>query len=223
MKFPRVLAAAKDKDEALKQLFVGKSLSYPPRAIFLRAFKKEAVVELWVENPSGSYTLAKNYSICATSGILGPKRRIGDEQVPEGFYELDWFNPQSNFFLSLHVSYPNAADRVLGSKQNLGGDIFLHGNCVTLGCIPITDDGIKEVYWLAVLARTQGQQHIPIEIFPARPSREGLDHLASTHRNEPDLVSFWMNLKDGFDYFERNHWPPTVSIDWGGRYAFSGK
>jgi murein L,D-transpeptidase YafK len=60
---------------------------------------------------------------------------------------LDWFNPQSNFYLSLHVSYPNAADRVLGSKQNLGGDIFLHGNCVTTGCILITDGGIKEVYW----------------------------------------------------------------------------
>jgi murein L,D-transpeptidase YafK len=159
-----------------------------------------------VENASGSYTLAKNYSICATSGILGPNRRFGDEQVPEGFYELDWFNPQSNLYLSLHVSYPNAADRVLGSKQNLGGGIFLHGNCVTIGCIPITDGGIKEVYWLAVLARAQGQQHIPIEIFPARLSREEL-----------------VNLKDGFDYFEKTHRPPAVSVDRGGRYAFSGK
>jgi murein L,D-transpeptidase YafK len=152
MKFARVRNAAKDKDETLKQLFGSKGLSYPPKAILLRAFKKEAVLELWVENSSGSYVLARNYSICATSGILGPKRRIGDGQVPEGFYELDWFNPQSNFFLSLHVSYPNAADRTLGSKQNPGGDIFLHGNCVTIGCIPITDHGIKEVYWLAVLA-----------------------------------------------------------------------
>ena len=223
MKFPRVLVAAKEKDEVLKQLFVGQGLSFPPTAIFLRAFKKEAVLELWVENSFGSYTLAKTYSICATSGILGPKRRFGDEQVPEGFYELDWFNPQSNFFLSLHVSYPNAADRVLGSKQNLGGDIFLHGNCVTIGCIPITDDGIKEVYWLAVLSRAQGQRHLPIEIFPARLNREGLDQLASTHRNEPELVSFWMNLKSGFDYVEKNHRPPTVSVDRGGRYAFPGK
>jgi murein L,D-transpeptidase YafK len=99
---------------------VGKSLSYPPRAIFLRAFKKEAVVELWVENPSGSYTLAKNYSICATCGILGPKRRIGDEQVPEGFYELDWFNPQSNFFLSLHVSYPERGRPGSGIETEFG-------------------------------------------------------------------------------------------------------
>lgn len=223
MKFPRVRAAAKDKDGALRQLFMGRGLSYPPKAVLFRAFKKEAVLELWVENSSGSYALVKNYSICATSGILGPKRRFGDEQVPEGFYELDWLNPQSNFYLSLHVSYPNAADRILGSKQNLGGDIFLHGNCVAIGCIPVTDDGIKEVYWLAVLARSQGQQHIPIEIFPARLSREGLNQLASTHRNEPDLVSFWMNVKGGFDHFEKTHRPPIVSVDRGGRYAFSDK
>jgi murein L,D-transpeptidase YafK len=223
MRFPRVRTAAKDKDEALKQLFASKGLRYPPKAILFRAFKREAVLALWVEGASGSYTLAKNYSICATSGMLGPKRRFGDQQVPEGFYELDWFNPQSNFYLSLPVSYPNAADRVLGSKQNLGGDIFLHGNCVTIGCIPITDGGIKEVYWLAVLARAQGQQHIPIEIFPARLSIEELDQLASTHRNEPDLVSFWMNLKDGFDHFEKTHRPPAVSVDRGGRYAFSDK
>jgi len=74
---------------------------------------------------------------------LGPKRRFADEQLPEGFYELDWFNPQSNFYLSLHVSYPNAADRMLGSKASLGDDFFLHGNCVTIGRIPITDDGIQ--------------------------------------------------------------------------------
>src|ERR1700747_3375099 len=189
-RFPRVRTASTEKNELLRQLFANKGLTYPPSMILLRAFKKEAQLEFWVEDSRDKpYVLLKTYSICATSGRLGPKRRFGDEQVPEGFYELDWFNPQSNFYLSLHVSYPNAADRVLGSKQNLGGDIFLHGNCVTIGCLPITDGGIKEVYWLAVLARAQGQQHILIEIFPARLSRQELDQLASTHRNEPDLVS----------------------------------
>jgi murein L,D-transpeptidase YafK len=222
-KFPRVRRAAKDKDEVLKQTFASKKLSYPPKAILLRAFKKEGDLELWVENSSGTYVLAKNYSICATSGVLGPKRRFGDAQVPEGFYELDWFNPQSNFYLSLHVSYPNAADRILGSKRNLGGDIFLHGNCVTIGCIPITDDGIKEIYWLSVLARNSGQTHIPIEIFPGRLTVGGLDQLASTHRNQPELVSFWINLKEGFDFFEKHHRPPVVRVDGGGRYAFSAE
>lgn len=222
-KFPRVRTAAKEKDHTLKQLLGSRGLNYPPQGILIRAFKKEGELELWIENHAGTYTLAKKYSICATSGILGPKRRFGDEQVPEGFYELDWFNPQSNFYLSLHVSYPNAADRILGSKQNLGGDIFLHGNCVTIGCIPITDDGIKEIYWLAVLARDSGQMRIPIEIFPARLTTAGLDQLASAHRNQADLVAFWLNLKEGFDFFERHHQPPVVRVDGGGRYVFSVK
>jgi len=222
-KFPRVRTAAKEKDEAVKQLLMSKGLGYPPQAILLRAFKKEAAVELWVQGGGQTYVLVKSYSICATSGILGPKRRFGDEQVPEGFYELDWFNPQSNFYLSLHVIYPNTADRILGSKQNPGGDIFLHGNCVTIGCIPVTDDGIKEIYWLAVLARNSGQMHIPIEIFPARLTAAGLDRLASAHRNEAELVSFWMNLKEGYDFFERHHQPPEVRVDGGGRYAFRAK
>ena len=144
-KFPRVRTAAREKDQVLKQLFAGKRLKYPPGKILLRAFKKEGTLEVWVGNsPGAPYSLIKSYSICATSGIPGPKRRFGDEQVPEGFYDLDWFNPQSNFYLSLQVSYPNAADRLLGFRQNPGGDIFLHGNCVTIGCIPITDEGIRK-------------------------------------------------------------------------------
>jgi len=107
-----------------------------------------------------------------------------------GFYDLDWFNPQSNFYLSLHINYPNAADRILGSHQNPGGDIFLHGNCVSIGCIPITDDGIKEVYWLAVLVQNEGERHMPIHIFPSRLTDEGFKALAATHQNEPALLGF---------------------------------
>ena len=222
-KFPRVRVAATEKDQSLRQLFAQKGLAYPAKAILLRAFKKEALLELWAQKPSSAeYVLVKTYSVCATSGVLGPKRKFGDEQVPEGFYELDGFNPQSNFYLSLHVSYPNAADRILGS-QHPGGDIFLHGNCVTIGCIPITDEGIKEVYWLSVLARTSGQQHIPIQIFPARLTSKQLDALAGGHRGQPELIAFWTNLQKGYQYFEKYHKPAEFKIDRGGHYAFSGE
>src|SRR4029077_9050261 len=88
------------------------------RTILLRAFKKEAQLEFWVEgSPGKPYLRLKSYSICATSGVLEPKRRFGDEQVPQGFYELDWFNPQSNFYLSLHVSYPHEFDRTLADES----------------------------------------------------------------------------------------------------------
>lgn len=121
--------------------------------------------------------------------------------------------------MRLHVSHPNESDRILGSRTNPGGDIFLHGNCVTIGCLPITDDGFKEVYWLAVLARTAGETHLPIEIFPVTDHE--LDQLASERRPEPQIVEFWQNLKQGFDYFEKYHSPPTVHISRGGKYAFT--
>jgi murein L,D-transpeptidase YafK len=207
-KYPRVRAASKEKDEVLRQRFREKALAYPPRRIFLRAFKQEGLLELWVADAEAKeYVLVHAYRICTSSGILGPKRRFGDEQVPEGFYELDWFNPQSNFFLSLHISYPNASDRILGSHQNPGGDIFLHGNCASIGCIPITDDGIKEVYWLAVQVRNLGRQHLPIQIYPARLRDETLKALATTHPNRPALIAFWSNLKQGYELFEKKPSP----------------
>jgi murein L,D-transpeptidase YafK len=133
---------------------------------------------------------------------------------------LDWFNPQSNFFLSLHISYPNASDRILGSHQNPGGDIFLHGNCASIGCIPITDDGIKEVYWLAVLVHSQSQKHLQIHIFPARLTDDGLKALTATHSNQPTLLAFWSNLKQGYDLFEKNHRFATIKMRGDGTYEF---
>ena len=199
-----------------------KELKYPPRAILLRAFKQEALLELWAADAEDKpYVLVHEYRICTSSGALGPKRRFGDEQVPEGFYELDWFNPQSNFFLSLHINYPNASDRILGSHQNPGGDIFLHGNCASIGCIPITDDGIKEVYWLAVLVHNQSQQHLPMHIFPARLTNDGLKALAATHPNKPALLAFWSNLKQGYDLFETNHRLAVIKTRRDGTYEFT--
>jgi murein L,D-transpeptidase YafK len=218
-KFPRVRTASKEKDEVLRQRFAAKGISYPPRAILLRAFKREALLELWATDANEKpYVLIHEYGICTSSGTLGPKRRFGDEQVPEGFYDLDWFNPQSNFYLSLHISYPNASDRILGSHQNPGGDIFLHGDCASIGCIPITDDGIKEVYWLAVLVHDRGQQHLPIQIFPARLTDEGLKALASTHADQPALLAFWGNLKQGYDQFEKSHAAPRIRTRGDGTY-----
>jgi murein L,D-transpeptidase YafK len=222
LNFPRVRTAAREKADMLRQMFEETQVPYPPKAILLRAFKKEAQLELWAHGPStAAFVLVHTYGICATSGVLGPKRKFGDMQVPEGFYELDWFNPQSNFLLSMHISYPNAADRILGSHTNPGGDIFLHGNCVTIGCIPITDDGIKEVYWLAVEVHSAGQRHIPIEIFPARLTDAGFRSLVQEHPNQPSLVAFWSNLREGFAAFERDHRALKVSVARDSKYVFA--
>jgi len=221
LRFPRVRTAQREKDAIVRALVAAKGLSYPPRAILLRAFKREGVLELWgADTTAGPYALLKTYGICATSGVLGPKRRFGDEQVPEGFYDLDFFNPQSNFYLSLHINYPNAADRILGYRQNLGGTIYLHGNCASIGCIPITDDGIKEVYWLAVLVRENGARYLPIQIFPGRLNDAGFRDLARTHLGQPELLSFWSNLKEGYDLFEKDHRVRNMRVAKDGRYEF---
>ncbi len=198
-----------------------KGLSYPPRAILLRAFKKEGLLELWgASSTAGPYVLLKTYGICATSGVLGPKRRGGDTQVPEGFYDLDFFNPQSNFYLSMHINYPNAADSILGYRPNLGGTIYLHGNCASIGCIPITDEGIKEVYWISVLVRDGGAKHLPLQIFPARMNDQEFRELAKAYWGQPELVAFWTNLKEGFDSFEKTHRLAVVRVSKDGRYEF---
>ena len=150
---------------------------------------------------------------------MGPKRQQGDGQVPEGFYNVAVFNPYSSYHLSLGINYPNASDRIVG-KGNLGGDIMIHGSCVTIGCMPLTDTYIKEVYILAVEARTNGQQTIPVHIFPTKMDEKGMNLLADTNSKQLD---FWKNIKTGYDYFEQKKQLPKFSVDKAGKYVFPEK
>jgi murein L,D-transpeptidase YafK len=164
----------------------------------------------------------KEYPFCNSSGALGPKRRQGDGQIPEGFYHIDRFNPLSNFHLSLGINYPNQADRIRGGSGDLGGDIFIHGGCVTIGCVPITDELIKEVYLIAVEAKTAGQGRIPVHIFPARMGAKGMRQLEGAASGNQELLDFWRNLKSGYDSFEQNRRLPSVTVDRQGRYVVQG-
>ena len=92
---------------------------------------------------------------------------------------------------------------------------------MTIGCIPITDEGIKEVYWLAVQVHGAGQRHIPIEIFPARLTEDRFKLLALSHPNQPELLAFWSNLREGFDLFEKDHRALKIAVASDGRYMFS--
>jgi murein L,D-transpeptidase YafK len=212
-----VQTAIKEKSETVKALFAAKKLAYPPQEIFIRVFKREGVLELW-SHSANKFVLVKEYKICAASGSLGPKRRQGDNQVPEGFYYIDRFNPVSNFHLSLGVNYPNESDKILGASGNLGGDIFIHGNCVSIGCMAITDDQIKELYVIAVDAKAAGQNRIPVHIFPAKMNQTGMKRLAAEAAQNQTLLSFWRNLKEGYDAFENNRRLPDIRVDRQGRY-----
>jgi hypothetical protein len=130
-------------------------IAWPPRRITLIALKDEKQLEMWAANRDrGPFRRIARYPILAASGELGPKRREGDSQVPEGFYRLDALNPNSRFHLSLHVNYPNDKDRRhrLVPHVPMGGDIMVHGNAVSIGCIAIGDRPIEEVFSLVAWA-----------------------------------------------------------------------
>jgi murein L,D-transpeptidase YafK len=215
----RVKDAYAEKENAVKNLFKEKGIDYSSFNIFLRAFKKEMKLEVWVKDKTKpSYTLLTTYPICSSSGTLGPKRKEGDLQIPEGVYEINHFNPLSNFHLSLGINYPNAADKVFADAKHPGSAIYLHGNCVTIGCIPITDDKIKELYILTIEAKNNGQDKIPVHIFPTKLDDNGMDMLKSIG-NEKTLP-FWQNLKVIYSDFETTQKLRKIIITKDGKYTF---
>ena len=220
-RYPRVREAIADKLDIVKNTFKEKDVEFPPKEIFLRAFKSEMILELWARSTNvDTFCLIKTYSFCASSGVPGPKRKQGDLQIPEGFYYIDRFNAQSSFYLSLGLNYPNESDKLLSKNKNRGGDIFIHGDCVTIGCIPITDPLIKEVYLCAIFTRNNGQNKIPVHIFPTIMTIENLKQL--NDRSDMRFKHFWDNLKSGYDNFEESHSLPRIIVDPAtGKYIFN--
>ncbi|MEN9975723.1 MAG: hypothetical protein RLZZ282_1729 [Verrucomicrobiota bacterium] len=153
------------------------------------------------------------YSIAAASGELGPKTAEGDGQVPEGFYFVPpaAMNPASQFHLAFNIGYPNEYDR---SHQRSGSAIMVHGNCVSIGCLAMTDAKIEEIYTLCTAAQEGGQPYFRIHLFPFRMTTARLQAGAGTTNDE-----FWQNLKQGYDIFEQSHVPPEVTVA-AGLYLF---
>ncbi|MBI5806215.1 L,D-transpeptidase family protein [candidate division TA06 bacterium] len=219
---PRVRQAYVQKEPGVKALFKAHELTYPPKEILIRIFKQEGLLELWAADSAGKAMVqVKEYSVCASSGDPGPKRKRGDGQVPEGFYSINHFNPASNFHLSLGLDYPNRSDQLLGDRDDPGSAIYIHGDCVTIGCIPITDEGIKELYLIALEARNNGQEKIPVHIFPCRMEGPSYQKLLEEHREDPVLLRFWNNMKQGYDFFGTNKTVPLIMVDRKGSYFFN--
>lgn len=215
----RVVIAYADKSDEINTHVAKLGIDISKLEIFIRIFKKERDIELWGKNiDAEKYILIKKYRFCSFSGKLGPKRKQGDKQIPEGIYYIDRFNYVSNFFLSLGLNYPNKSDAILSDKNNPGGDIFIHGNCVTTGCIPITDDKIKELYVYAVEAINNGQVRIPVHIFPTKMHHHKFKELKKSYSDNTELIEYWENLKPIYDSFEENKKLPIVLSDINGKY-----
>lgn len=219
LKSQRVKDAYDTKWEPLKAEMKKANIKWDEFDIYMRAFKSEKLVEVWMKNKGeAKYRLFKTYDICATSGDLGPKRAEGDGQIPEGFYRIDLFNPKSDYYLSMRISYPNNSDIILKEGVNAGGAIMMHGECVTIGCLPMTNDEIKELYVLCLEARNRNNP-IYIDIFPLKFTEENITVL---EKNYPkSKIHFWKTLKPAYDYFEENKWLPRVSIDAKGKYMLA--
>lgn len=223
----RVQTARNEKDAVVREYFKNAGVAYPPKEVFFRAFKEEpgtdsGLVELWAkDDKANKFAIIKKYKVCAASGQLGPKRKQGDYQVPEGFYTLDLFNPWSSYFLSIRISYPNASDRILGAKGNLGGDIYIHGNCASIGCLSMTDNFIKEIYIIAEDAKKAGGAPIHFHIFPRRMTEENIRELAALAGPDKKLAAFWTGLAEGYRIFEETRLPPVVTVDNKGQYKYS--
>lgn len=175
--------------------------------IFVRIFKESKQLELWIEPETGSrFQHFKTYDICTYSGLLGPKLAEGDLQSPEGFYFVtpERMNPASQFHLSFNLGYPNAYDRV---HRRTGSALMVHGSCVSIGCYAMTDPGIEEIYALADAALRAGQPFFRVHVFPFALTNEKL-----RERHDSPWYGFWENLKEGYDYFEREGRPPNVRV-----------
>ncbi len=208
-------------EDSLKKEFHEKGLQWPVKYMYVRAFKFEKQMEVWVKNDwKETFSLFKVYKVCATSGTFGPKRKEGDKQIPEGFYYINEFNPNSNYHLALGLNYPNASDAILSDQNKPGGDIYIHGNCVTIGCLPLTDSLIEQVYYLASVVKEQGQDFIPVHIYPVRyDNNKAVEQFSFKTKNKQDVQQFATQIKDAYEFFEDTHQLPTVLIDKNGNYV----
>ncbi|HEY4289731.1 MAG TPA: L,D-transpeptidase family protein [Puia sp.] len=218
---PKVGDMLHRKEDTLMKQFKEKGLTYPARYIYIRSFKYDSQLEVWVKNTKEEkYKLFKTYKVCALAGTLGPKRMAGDYQVPEGFYYINEFNPRSEYHLSLGLNYPNASDRILSDSTQPGGDIYIHGSCVTTGCIPITDAQIEELYILAAHAKDMGEDFIPVHIFPVNFNNpRSVDYLNKYLQTFSEYTPFAKSMRSAFYYFEKYRDVPFVMVNGRGEYV----
>ncbi len=182
--------------------------------ILVRVFKEESELEVWKQDTSGRFALLKTYPICRWSGKLGPKRKQGDRQAPEGFYSVGpgQMNPNSKYYLAFNLGFPNAFDKAHGRT---GAFLMVHGDCSSSGCYSMTDNQMAEIYALGREAFLGGQNSFQVQAFPFRMTPVNM----AKHRNNPNFA-FWRMLKQGNDHFEVTRLEPKVDVC-GKQYVFN--
>jgi murein L,D-transpeptidase YafK len=201
----RLKEVKKKREAELKKALSEKGFSWGS-PVFMRIFKTEKQLELWIKQ-GNTYKLYKTYDICTFgSGGLGPKLKEGDGMAPEGFYFVrpKQFNPYSSFHLAFNLGYPNAYDR---AHNRTGSALMVHGSCVSIGCYAMSDPVIEEIYLIAEAALKSEQPFFRVHIFPFR-----MTEFAVSLVKKSKWYDYWLNLKTGYDYFEKHKLPPNVRV-----------
>ncbi|MGE3552688.1 MAG: murein L,D-transpeptidase family protein [Candidatus Obscuribacterales bacterium] len=158
---------AEDARARIEPFFRYAGVQYPPEKLVMVALKEEALLYLFArESRTGRMRQVRCYPIIGTSGKAGPKLKQGDRQIPEGFYRLYAFYPNSIAHLGLRVDYPNAFDRARAKadgRKDLGGDILIHGSYWSTGCLAMGNTAIEELF---VLAHDTGLENIEVIFAP---------------------------------------------------------
>jgi murein L,D-transpeptidase YafK len=173
--------------------------------VFIRIFKADLELELWMQR-EGRFVRFASYPVCYWSGQLGPKLRQGDKQAPEGFYTVSkgQLNPNSRWFRSFNVGFPNLLDQALGRD---GAYLMVHGGCSSIGCYAMTNAVMAEIWELTTAALGAGQGSFGVHIFPFRLTEARLD----AYSDSP-WAQFWRDLKPGYDLFETSNIPPRIAV-----------
>lgn len=155
-----------DAEERMAPYFHRAGVAYPPRSVALLVFKKEKEVQVYAAGGDGVPRYIFTQAQEDIGSGLGPKLRQGDEKIPEGFYGIDYLNPNSAYHVSLHVTYPNAWDRARATedgRKRLGGSIMFHGHALSAGCVVLSNQDAEDLF---TLAQDTGLKNIKVIISP---------------------------------------------------------
>jgi hypothetical protein len=158
----------------LAPFFAAAGIAYPPERFVLLGFKRERALHLLASGAGGELAFIRSYPILGASGTLGPKLRQGDGQVPEGVYGIVYLNPNSVAHLSLALGYPNDYDLARAAedgRDELGGDIMIHGGWTSSGCLAMGDEAAEDLF---VLAADAGWEDAVVVLSPVDFRRSGL-------------------------------------------------
>jgi hypothetical protein len=188
----------------LRPFFDAAQISYPPARVVLLGLKQEKLLQIYAAGTNQNLRFLCSYPILAASGFAGPKLREGDLQVPEGVYPVESLNPNSKFHLALRVGYPNQFDRDqarLDGRDNLGGDIMIHGGAASVGCVAMGDVAAEDLF---VLAADTGIDNVTVIISPVDFRKAG--DVFSPEKNLPAWTgSLYQSIKSRLNELPLQH------------------